>query len=299
MAEGGRVGLDMKALRTAAKASGAAGLGAAGQGPDQSRAGRGPRAHSRRRAAYRDGASPLRRHWHLPHPGAWIWPSAPSICTSAMKPERLRRSAAQGGRHGGRRGRDDAGLLAGAVRARAGADADAADERYVDAPASPARSSAPTRRSRRSRDHDRVLDQAHVDRLHRDQLGVVRQRVGLAARRIHPMVGARHLVDRQRIDGELVLLELDAQEVLVVLDAQGGERLLRVHAAEDARQHPVEAPQRAADERAEHDHQRRIGHEADELANGRGLRLRRLPGRAARSRCCVACCAAAAPAIPR
>ena len=86
MAEGGRVGLDIKALRTAAKANGAAGLGAAGQGPDQSRAGRGPGAHPRRRADHRDGAGALRRHRASPPPGASTWPSARSICTSPSSP---------------------------------------------------------------------------------------------------------------------------------------------------------------------------------------------------------------------
>ena len=111
----GRHGHEGPAHRGKGQRSG--GLGAAGQGTDQSRAGRGPGGHSQRRAAYRAGASPRRHHGLCrirargpgrAHPG-------PSPCHEAR---RSHRSAAQGSRHGGSRGRDDAGLLARAVRAR-------------------------------------------------------------------------------------------------------------------------------------------------------------------------------------
>src|SRR5207249_4160790 len=65
-------------------------------------------------------------------------------------------------------------------------------------------------------------------------------------------------------------LELEPQEILVVLDSERGERVLGVHAPEKAGQHPVETPYRAADQRAQRNHQNGIRGKADELAYGCG-----------------------------
>src|SRR5262249_7884996 len=92
-------------------------------------------------------------------------------------------------------------------------------------------------------DHDRRLDQADVDGSQRDQLGIVRQGMWLTPGRVHPVIGSGYLVDAQGIDRQLVLLKLHPEEVLVILDAQCRERLLRVHAGDDSREHPVETPQ--------------------------------------------------------
>ena len=120
MAEGGRVGLDIKALRTAAtKAGGAPGWGALAKGQTSLEQVEARAPAPRRRAHHRARAGAL----GAARPGG-LRPHRPVRAHARHAPGRQaqcrRRQAAQAHGHGGRRGRDGARLLAGALRAPAG-----------------------------------------------------------------------------------------------------------------------------------------------------------------------------------
>ncbi len=84
-------------------------------------------------------------------------------------------------------------------------------------------------------------------------------------RRSHPKRSPRHPVEPEWIDDNLVRLELEAQEIFVVLDAQRGERVRGMHTSEQSGKDPVKAPNEAADDGADRDHLNRIEHQPDEL----------------------------------
>ncbi len=128
------------------------------------------------------------------------------------------------------------------------------------------------RRWRMSLDYNRCLDQPRIDRAHGHQPGIAAGRRYVFSP-VRPIAMPRHAIEPDGVDRQLVTFELQAQEVLVVLDAQRRERVLGVHAPQNPGDDPVESPQEPADHAADEDHFDRVEYEAEQLPELSRLRV--------------------------